>query len=79
MTISVTCDGEGCGKPINRDDGGWFGADYQAPPVEAEPDEDGYVMLAEVVQLNQDHEFHFCSPDCLVSWAFNRSFQPSGG
>ena len=81
MTIRVICDGDGCGKTIIRDNGGWFGVDYQAPPVETEPDEDGIVMLTELVQLNQDHEFHFCSADCVVSWAFTRAFipQPSQG
>jgi hypothetical protein len=76
MTIRVTCDGDGCGVTIDRDAGGWFGVDYQAPPVEAEPDEDGMTLLTEIVPFNADHEFHFHSPDCLVSWAFSRSFTP---
>lgn len=79
MTIRVTCDGDGCGKPIDRDAGGWFGVDYTAPPVEAEPDQDGMVTFTELVQFGADHEFHFCSVDHLVSWAFTRSFQPVEG
>lgn len=76
MSIRVTCDGDGCGKPIDRDAGGWFGVDYTPPPVESEPDEDGMVTVTELVGLNMDHEFHFHCADCLVSWAFSRSFTP---
>lgn len=72
--IRVTCDGDGCGVPIDRDAGGWFGVDFTAPPVEAEPDEDGLVLLTEVLQLNQDHEFHFCCADHAVGWFMNRSY-----
>lgn len=77
--LVVSCDA--CHKQIDRDDGGWFGVDYQAPPVEVEPDEDGQVVYAEVLLLGQDHEYHFDSADCLVSWAMNRAFtpQPSEG
>lgn len=74
MTIRVLCDGDGCDVTIDRDAGGWFGVDYQAPPVEAEPDEDGMVLLTELIQLNQDHEFHFCSADHAVGWFMNRSY-----
>lgn len=76
MTVRVTCDGDGCGKTIDRDAGGWFGVDYAIPPVESEPDVDGMVFVTETIQLGADHEFHFCCPDCLVSWAFSRSFSP---
>lgn len=74
--ILVLCDGDGCNVTIDRDNGGWFGVDYQAPPIEAEPDESGTVYFSEVIGLNQDHEFHFHSVDCLVSWAMTRAFTP---
>ena len=74
--IRVLCDGDGCGRQIDRDAGGWFGVDYSAPPVEPEPDEDGLILLSGVAEFGADHEFHFCSADCVVSWAFARSFTP---
>lgn len=81
MTIRVLCDGDGCGKPIDRGEGGWFGVDYSAPPVDPEPDEDGMVMLVGVAEFGADHEFHFCSADHALSWFMSRAFSPqsSGG
>lgn len=86
MTIRVTCDGDGCGKPIDRDAGGWFGVDYTPPPRPVEPervdlDDDGgwvssTVEYTELIQLGADHEFHFHAVDCLVSWAMTRAFTP---
>lgn len=74
MTIRVLCDGDGCDRIIDRDAGGWFGVDYTPPPVPVEPDDDGLVLFSELHELNQDHEFHFHSNDCAVSWLMNRSY-----
>lgn len=77
--LRVTCDT--CHEPIDRDDGGWFGVDFTPPPEPVEPDDEGRMIFAELQLLGQDHEFHFCSTDHLVSWAMERAFtpQPSEG
>lgn len=75
--IKVHCDT--CSTVIDRDAGGWFGADYQPPPTPVEPDDDGLILLAELHELGVDHEFHFCSPACLRAWSFAREYEPSEG
>jgi hypothetical protein len=75
MTIRVTCDGDGCGKQIDREIDSWFGLDYSTPPEPIIVDGEDTGMT-ELKQLGMDHEFHCCSPDCVVSWAFSRAFTP---
>lgn len=74
--IRVSCDR--CEKPIDREDSKWFGVDYTTPaePILVDGEDTGFTELK---QLGMDHEFHFCSVDCLTTWAFDRAFQPSGG
>lgn len=79
MTIRVTCDGDGCGKPIDRDEGGWFGVDWIPLPTPIESDDADLVLFTELVEPGADHEFHFHTADCLLSWVFARSFQPVEG
>lgn len=75
MTIRVICDGDGCGVTIDCDAGGWFGVDYIGLPDDAEPDGSG-IVRSEMVDADHEFDFHFHTPDCLVSWAFARSFTP---
>lgn len=61
--IRLECDQ--CDRHIGRSEGDWFGLDY------AKLDEDG-----ELVEPSIDHEFHFCSTDCVITWLMNRSYDP---
>ena len=72
--IRVTCDG--CDKAIDRDNERWFGVDLTEAPPSDEPDEDGYIELREI-SVTTEHANHFCSPECLSSWAFAQSLEPS--
>lgn len=79
--LTMTCDS--CAKPIDRDRDLFFGVDF-TPPAE-EPlllDElsgqetlDGVLGTLKTLNVTGDSEYHFCSPECLSTWAFGRTLE----
>lgn len=65
--IRLECDF--CDHHIGRSGGNWFGLDH------AKLDEDG-----ELIQPEEEYQFHFCSYACIQKWAFEREFstKPEG-
>lgn len=61
--VRTVCDQ--CDHAIGRVDGDWFGVDH------AHLDEDG-----ELIPPDADYQYHFCSPDCVITWLMNRSYDP---
>lgn len=59
--IRTHCDH--CDHHIGRGGGDWIGLDL------AQLDDDG-----EIIEPLPEYQHHFCSFDCLASWAMHRAF-----
>lgn len=74
--IHTTCDN--CHKPIDRDQPGWYGVDWDAPftphpdPVQALNEAEAEMVATLKVGFGSDHQFHFCSTECLTTWSVER-------
>jgi hypothetical protein len=72
VTVVYRCDR--CRHVIDPETEPRFGVEF-TPPLSDEPgslDDNDDELVARLIVVGGEPEFHFCSPSCLAEWAFGR-------